>query len=319
MRTPIESARWRRSRIAETFASVRVSASSYRLSKDVFVLAVVKAERELIQIEGQVFAADVVVSAHDTALKQRPKALHAVRMDQATHVLASTMPHKLMGVQLAKFAIGRMFVGRQQCDVRRYRLMNEAVQGLSRCVQDHLADHVTLAADSTDDRRLTGSLAASLLGLLVPMAIAVAAPDVSLIDFHDAHKLLELRFGHPGPQPMAHIPRRLVSARPDLPLNLESANAFLAVKDLPENLEPDSEGIFRVLEDGSDGDREAIGGIAAQFADPIEGLPVELTDFGVAAPGALHDAVRPATIHQELLARRFIGKGFHQLSERHHV
>ena len=42
MRTLVESVRWRRSQIAETFPSVRVSAPSYRFAEDVSFVPIVE-------------------------------------------------------------------------------------------------------------------------------------------------------------------------------------------------------------------------------------------------------------------------------------
>jgi hypothetical protein len=319
MRTPIEPARWRRSQIAETFASVRVSASCYRPFKDVFVLAVVEAEGELIQVQRQIFAADVVIGADNTALQQGPKRLDAVGMDFTAYVNLVPVLDYLMGIKLAELAVGRVLVGRQEADVGRYRLMDEAVQSLTAGVQNHLGNDIAFAADGSDDSGLTGRFAPGFVGLLVPMAVLILPADIGFIHFDDPHKLLELRFGHPDPQPMAHIPRGLVVAASDLPLNLESADTLLTVEHLPEHLKPDEQGIFGVLEDCLDSDGEPIGGIAAELADPIEGLPIELANLLITAPWALYDAVRPAAIHQVLPARRLVGEGFHQLSERHHV
>jgi len=69
---PTEQAPWRRSQIAETFASVRVSATCYRLPKNVWFVAIVEAELKLRKVQRQIFLADIVVRADDSALQQRP-------------------------------------------------------------------------------------------------------------------------------------------------------------------------------------------------------------------------------------------------------
>ena len=70
--TSTEQARWRRTPIAERFASVRVSAPCYRLTKDVLFVAIVEAELKLRKVQRQRFLADIVVRADDSALQQRP-------------------------------------------------------------------------------------------------------------------------------------------------------------------------------------------------------------------------------------------------------
>ena len=96
MKIPIDAARWRRSQIAETFASVRVSAPCYSFAEDVFGLAIVIAELELRQIQRQIFLANVVIGADDPALQQRPKIFDAVRMDDTAHVFALSVANRLM-------------------------------------------------------------------------------------------------------------------------------------------------------------------------------------------------------------------------------
>jgi hypothetical protein len=302
---------------AEAAPDDPASATSYGYPKDVLGLPIVESEGELIQVQGQILFADVVVSAHDAALKQAPKVLNAVRVDFAAHVFAFAMPDDLMGVELAELAIGRMLVGREQADVGRYGLVNEAVQSLALSVLDHAADHIALPRDSANDGQLAGSLTASLMGLLVPMAVTVAAADESLVHFHNAKKLAELRVFHPGPKPHAHIPSGLIGTGPDHPMDLEGADALLARQHQVQNLEPSPKRIVGVLEDRFDGNGEPIGGIPTELADPMEGLPIELADLGILAPGALHDAIRPAAVCQILLAGFFVREKLIELCKGH--
>jgi hypothetical protein len=118
---------------------------------------------------------------------------------------------------------------------------------------------------------------------------------------------------------MAHVPRCTVRPGANLAMKLEGADTLLAVEYLPENFKPDGQRVFCVFKDGPDCDGEPIGSFPAQLADPIEGLPVELTDLLITATRASHDAIRPAPIHKVLLAGRLIGEGRHQLSEGRHV
>ena len=59
---PIASAlaHWRRSQIAETFASVRVSAPSYRFAEYVGFAPIVKSELKFREIQRQIFLAHIV-------------------------------------------------------------------------------------------------------------------------------------------------------------------------------------------------------------------------------------------------------------------
>jgi hypothetical protein len=68
MRTPIVSARWRRSQIAETFASVRVSAPSYRFAENIGLVPIVESELKLVQIQRQIFLADAMICSDHAAI-----------------------------------------------------------------------------------------------------------------------------------------------------------------------------------------------------------------------------------------------------------
>jgi hypothetical protein len=116
MKTLIESARWRRSQIAETFASVRVSASFYRLTKDVFVLPVIESKSELIEGQGQVFSTDVVEGTDHPALEKAPKGFNVLGMYFAAHVDAALMLAQFVGVAVLAEAIGQVFIGCHQRD-----------------------------------------------------------------------------------------------------------------------------------------------------------------------------------------------------------
>ena len=61
--TPIEQVPWRRSQRAETFASVRVSATCYRFTKYVCFFPVVKSELKFGKVPRQTFLANTAIAA----------------------------------------------------------------------------------------------------------------------------------------------------------------------------------------------------------------------------------------------------------------
>ncbi|MFZ0247264.1 MAG: hypothetical protein WAL68_16430 [Candidatus Binatus sp.] len=81
--TPIEPARWRRSQIAETFASVRVSAPCYRLAEYIGFVLVVEPKCKLIEVQGQILFGHLVVVPNDPTLEQRPERFDGLRMNFA--------------------------------------------------------------------------------------------------------------------------------------------------------------------------------------------------------------------------------------------
>jgi len=91
----------------------------------------------------------------------------------------------------------------------------------------------------------------------------------------------------------------------DLPLNLERADALLGIEHLPKHFKPSLQRIFSVIEDRSDRYGEAIGLarlVAAHATGPMKGLELQGVDLGVAASRAFDLAIRPAAIHEKLLA-----------------
>jgi hypothetical protein len=154
------------------------------------------------------------------------------------------------------------------------------------------------------------------------MAVLVLAADKRLVNLDDAHELTKIRIVHSGAQPMAHVPSGAIVAAADLSLNLESAHALLAVENLPENFKPCLERIVSVLKDCARNYREAVGvALAAVFirALPFPRLRNLVNPVRFAATRTSHLTVRPATLHQELLASIVSWKGLHQLFEGHHA
>jgi hypothetical protein len=79
-------ARWRRPQIAETFASVRVSAPSYRFAENIGFVPIVEPELKLVQIQRQIFLADAMVCSDHAALEQRPERFDTLSADAPAHV-----------------------------------------------------------------------------------------------------------------------------------------------------------------------------------------------------------------------------------------
>jgi hypothetical protein len=104
MQTAIQAAstpvRWRLSSLAETVASVRVSAACYRRSENVDVLAVVVAELKFRDVQRQILLADLVIGTDNAALEDAPEALNRVRVNRADDVFALRVFDDLMRVNL---------------------------------------------------------------------------------------------------------------------------------------------------------------------------------------------------------------------------
>src|SRR5438132_740317 len=319
--------RWRRSRRAEAIASGHASASCYRNPEDIRVFAVVMPKLELCEVEREVAAGDVVVRADDAALEQRPEGIEVGRVDHTAHVLVLMVVHRLVREAHApQPVIAAVLVRRHERDLGVNDLLDEAGHLLRRHALQYLTGHVALAADRADDRHLVVARNRALAGSFhhaptATVTVAVLAADVGLVHLDDAHEPFEVGVLHRGPQPVTHVPRSLVGACADLPLNLHGADALLAVEHLPQHLEPGLERILRVLEHRAADDGEAVGvprPARLVRALPAPGHRLEGVDLlGLTAARAGH-GLRPPALEQELLAVVFARKGRHQLPKRHH-
>ena len=74
-----------------------VSAPRYGGAENVKIVPIVVPELEFRDVQRQIFAADLVERAHDTALQQRPKAVDCLGVDNAVHIAAGRVPHEFVG------------------------------------------------------------------------------------------------------------------------------------------------------------------------------------------------------------------------------
>src|SRR5262249_7462140 len=128
MASPIASVIfWGRRRVSEAVASSCASASCYRSTEDVCVVAIVVAELKLRNVQRQILGADLVERADDPALEDRPDAFNRLRMNRADNVFAGAVHHAFMRV-FAQALVGNVLIGRQQANPRRNRLSDETLQ-----------------------------------------------------------------------------------------------------------------------------------------------------------------------------------------------
>jgi hypothetical protein len=319
-RIPIEPARWRRSQIAETFASVRVSAPCYRFAEYVGFFPVVESELKLREVQRQIFSADMMVRAEYATLQKRPEGFHRVRVNDPAHVFALAMIHGVVRELLpaCEVLITGVFIG---CDQRDflvvYYFVDEPMQRRHVGVFDHLADHVSFSADRANDGNFTASPANMLF--LVGVTIFVESAHVSFIDFNDAHEFAEVRVFHSGAQSHAHVPRGLIRAGSKHPMNLECADSFLRRDHQVQNFEPCQQRLFRFLENRSGREREPIR--RARLRSALHALPANRTGLAfvyvlVAATRATN-AQGPAAREQIVAASFLIRKHPLEVANRH--
>ena len=77
---------------AEAAPSVATSASCYDQIEDVRILAIVKPELELVQVQRQIGLVGFVITTHDSALEQRPERFNRIGVSSADHVFGRGAP-----------------------------------------------------------------------------------------------------------------------------------------------------------------------------------------------------------------------------------
>ena len=82
----------------EAVASSCASASCYRHSKDIGVVAIVIFELAFRDVERQIFFADFVIAANNRPLEDRPETFNRLRMHSADNVLLGTVHDGLVRI-----------------------------------------------------------------------------------------------------------------------------------------------------------------------------------------------------------------------------
>ncbi len=94
-----------------SLGSDRVSATTYSRAEDVGVVPIVIAKFEFRNIERQIFAADLVISPHDAALQDRPKAFNRIRVNCPNDMLADGMVNGLVREAMLQPEVAREGIG----------------------------------------------------------------------------------------------------------------------------------------------------------------------------------------------------------------
>lgn len=303
--------------LSEAPSSPDTSVSCYRVLEHVRVVPVVVPKRELVQVEREILAADVVIGPHDASLQQAPKLVQIGRMDLPANVLTAAVGNPLVVVTMLRQPdVDLTLIGRDQINLLADRLFHERVQRVRVGRFDQLADDVPLAGNRADYGHFRAT--ATDANALADVPILVLSADLGFVHFDDTHEFLKLGIGETGTQPMAEVPRRLIAARPDHPVNLPGGHTLLAGQHVVQDLEPRSQGIVRVLEDRAHVEREAVGvGVLFGLANPVERAGLQRVHLlALATLRAIH-AVFPSLVGEILFAGRFVRKHLVELAERH--
>ncbi len=166
------------------FPSAAVNASNRALA--IVQLAIVPQKIELPQIPMQIFAADVVVDAHDPALHKRMAALRCVRVNVAASIFFRSMGNTYRDRKFrADAAVGDVFVG-HDAGLTDPLLPESRLSGSRPSHQQRCGGESGLDAQR---RTNTGILLVPRPRLLTPLIPRLARPDVNLITFNRARSI----------------------------------------------------------------------------------------------------------------------------------
>jgi len=287
------------------------------------ILAVVVAELKLGHVQRKIFSTDLVIGTHNAALEQRPKTFDGVGMNRAHHVLPCGVVDNTVRVIHTQRRIATVRVGAEQTDFVGYSGTDKVGQSFTAGLLDHASNDVAFALHGADDngfaspaRAASGTRTAGATTLVL-MPILGFAAHVGLVDFDDAHELLEIFVSHTGTDAMAHAPCGAVGAETEQAMNLQGADAFLADEHQVDHLEPLAQTFVGVLEDRPDSYRKAVvRGIArAVIAKPVIRHRAVRLYTEAAALRAAHTG-RPAARYKVRLASVVVGEHLLELAQR---
>lgn len=289
-------------RSAEAEPSVTTSATRYNQIEGVLVVSVVVPELELVDVERHVGVRHLMVGADDAAFDERPEAFDALSVHRADNILVVSVPDDLVRVFPFKAAIADPLVCDQQTYLCRDDLAHEAFEGRGIVALDHAGDHVAVALDSADDRRLARAEAATTWAATVAdMSVLGLTADIGFVNLNLAEQLPFGAVLHRDANSMAHIPSRFIGAGAEHPVDLMRAHTLLRVVHEERDLEPFPQRIFSVLEDGAGDDGEPIAVLVAALANPMERLGLGLPNLHIAAARAVN-AIGPTPLGDERFA-----------------
>ena len=298
----VASVRWRRSSLAETDASVTVSAACYRRPEHVGITTVVVAELKFSDVQSHIFRADLVERADYAALENAPEAFNRVGVDCADNVFVLAVIDAAPIKAPRQLLITTPVIRRDQADLVRANLVYKIKCGFASNAPQNLGDDVAATFYRANDGRLVGF---SIARLFVPMTVVIFAANPRLINLYNAAQL-DRRIDQSRADFVAHGMGRLVTAEAHHALNLKGAHSLLARQHQMGDAIPVAERLFRVLKDGARQSRETIAVLLALAALPVKWLVAgSVVQVRVATARAV-DAFRPAPRHKVFKASRII-------------
>ena len=238
----------------------------------------------------------VYVGTLPRRLVERPEVLNSVDVDPATDVLSGAVVVNGLVIELGPetdIAIGLVGVDSR---TRLDPVTNPCLQCLGRYRFPNCRNYRATALQRAVDGNLVGSTSAVILGLVVNIVHAFGeSTNVGFVGLDKTRQLLLGSTCHRKTNPVIHGPCRLLSDAKRT-AQFMRRNAVLEIGDQPNGGKPLGESKTRVLEGGTDLQREltlAIGALPNLASGDERGLVV-------AATGAHNNAIGPAKAFDKL-------------------
>jgi hypothetical protein len=306
--------------LAEHDASASYSAACYEQIEHIGLFPVIMPERELGEVERQIFLRNVVKASYDATLQQGPKRIDVLSMNDPAHVLALTMLYGFVFVRIAQIAIAVCLVRSDEINLVAYRLAYEAIKCRRVGGIDHFADNVAFARYGGNYRNLAGSAFSIRADAFTAVLVLFLTTYERLIDLDNTHQFLELFIIHRSADARAHVPDRLVAGLvvEHGALDLKGAHTLLRVQHQEADRKPSLERVLGVFKHSAGNQREPITLLSALVTLPVPSARKLVHLIGVASR-ALDLTVWPAMLKQEQFAGFFVRKKLVQIAQLDHA
>jgi len=219
------------------------------IDEQIGVFPAVKAEHHFVEVRLEMFCADVMPSAHDSALEEREGRLGGIGVNQTGYifllVLDCLMLCSLLFVEGER--VDRPFIGDDDFHIFAQVVPKNFAHGLSFGVSGMNQAELAAALTDTDYHLLFGAW----------YSLAKFPAYIRLVDLHSAIEHPACFF-HRSAYPVAEVPSCFVTSDSESALNLTGGDALLCFTDEKCGNEPLFERKVRVIKNCSSSDGELI-------------------------------------------------------------
>lgn len=270
---------------------------SQRIGEEIRILATVEPEHHFVEVSGKMLDAHAMPRSHDSALEERERGFHGVRVNVARNVLARVINRlvEFLVIRAESPRIDCGFVGDDHFDIFAHVLRNDLFDFFRGRLVDADEPQFSAALANADDD----------LFLFAWQTAPRLSADVGFVNLDHAVQHRFLTFDHRGADAMAEVPRRAITSDSERALNLAGRYALLRLAEQECCDEPVDKWKMRVVEYSASGDGKLV---IAGFA--VEQLLVgfEFDCFAFAADASR--AFREAQANEQFAALVIGRKGF---------